>query len=216
MTLQLDMHFQHQLCQASVVPAGTQRVRQHGAGIVQSVVKCLQHPLQHPLPQQPGIPLVQHPKIRRQGMAVPLPGQQVGVLPQQRRAKGVHGFDVRLIHPQQLVFQVTAVRGLRQPLCQLLGDLALQLRRRRLGVGDDEKVVHMTALLHHIAKQPLHQHLCLAGPGGGRHQQRPAPVLHHSLLLWCQIQLCHCVPLPSPSVSASTACQNSSAPMGRM
>ncbi|CAN4049190.1 Chromate transporter, chromate ion transporter (CHR) family, partial [Dysosmobacter welbionis] len=159
--------------------------------LVQLVIEVLQRPGEHPLADQLGLVIVQHPEVWGQGPAVPLPGQEVGVLPQQRRAEGVHGLDVRLIHPQQLPPELLVPRRLAQPLGQLGGDLAPQLRRGGLGVGDDEEIIDIAAFLRHIAEKPVHQYLCLAGAGGGGHQQAAAPVFHHRLLLGGQGQFCH-------------------------
>ena len=177
---------QHQLRQGGVVPAGAQRIRQLLPARVQFLVKRLQRPLQYPGAQQLGLTLVQHPEIRRQGVALPLLRQEVGALPQQRRAEGVHRLDVRPVHPQHLPFEMLVPRLLGQALGQLRGDLAPQFRRGGLGIGDDEEVIHIAVLLRHIAEEPLHQHLGLAGTGGGGYQQRTAAIFHHGSLLGCQ------------------------------
>ena len=211
MTLQLFVGFQHQILQGAVIPARAQRIRQQRAALVQFLVKPLQYPGQHALAQELCVIFVQHPKVRRQGIALSLLCQKMGVLPQQRRAEGVHGLDVRLIHPQKLAAEVSVLRGLRHPFGQFGGDLAPQLGGGSLRVGDDEKIVDMAVVLRHVSEQPLHQHLRLAGPGGGRHQQAAAPVFHRRLLLLRQLQLCHESPPPS-----SSSFQNSSGFTGRM
>ena len=210
-TLQLFVGFQHQILQGAVIPARAQRIRQQRAALVQFLVKPLQYPGQHALAQELCVIFVQHPEIRRQGIALSLLCQKMGVLPQQCRAEGVHGLDVRLIHPQKLAAEVSVLRGLRHPFGQFGGDLAPQLGGGSLRVGDDEKIIDMAVVLRHVSEQPLHQHLRLAGPGGGRHQQAAAPVFHRRLLLLRQFQLCHGSPPPS-----SSSFQNSSGFTGRM
>ena len=212
--LELAVQLRDQPRQRPVIPSRAQGVRQQGVLPVAAFdgpVKVLQRGLQRPLPQQRRLTLVQHPEIRRQGIALPLLCQKMGVLPQQCRAEGVHGLDVRLIHPQKLAAEVSVLRGLRHPFGQFSGDLAPQLRRGGLGVGDDEEIIDIAAFLRHIAEKPVHQYLCLAGAGGGGHQQAAAPVLHRRLLLLRQFQLCHESPPPS-----SSSFQNSSGFTGRM
>ena len=209
--LELFVDLQHQLRQAAVVPARPQRIRQLGPAVVQPAVKVLQHLTQHPPAHQMGVALVQHPEVRRQCPAVLLPGQQVGILPQQRRTKGIHRLDIRLVDPQELTAQVSVSRRLGQALAKLGCDLAAKLRGGGLGIGDDQEVIHVAVLLRHIAEQPLHQHLGLARAGCGGHQQAAAPVLHHGLLLGRQGQCSH--GSPSPSLRES---QNSSGFTGRI
>ena len=203
--LGLLVQVQHQGLQGPVVPAGSQGLRQQAGVFVllNAGVKILQHPAQHPLAQQGGLLLVQHPEIR--GQAVLLHRrQQVDVLPQKPGAEGVHRFDVRLIHPQHLPPQVAVPGALRHPAGQLLGDLAPQLRRGGLGIGDDQEVVHLAALLLHIGKQALHQDLGFAGACGGGHQQASAPVIYGRFLLRRQRH-----GDPSSRLSSSTNFQNS-------
>ena len=204
--LGLFVEVQHQGLQRPVIPSGSQGLRQlAGVAVLLDVgVKILQYPVQHPPPQQHGLLFVQHPEIRGQAVLLHR-GQQVHVLAEQSGAEGVHGFDVRLIHPQHLPPQVAVPGPVRHPAGQLLGDLAPQLRRCGLGIGDDQEVVHLTALLLHIGKQALHQNLRLAGACGGRHQKASAPVIYGCFLLRRQRHV-----LPSFPFSASTNCQNSS------
>ena len=124
-----------------------------GLGIppADALVKLLQYLLQHLHPQQLRLLLIQHPEIRGQA-PLPLRRQQVDVLPQQAPAKGVHRFDVRLIHPHHLAAQVHILRLPGHSLAQLCGDPAPQLRRRRFGEGDDEEIVYAAMLLLHPAK----------------------------------------------------------------
>ena len=204
--LGLFVEVQHQGLQRPVIPSGSQGLRQlAGVAVLLDVgVKILQYPVQHPPPQEHGLLFVQHPEIRGQAVLLHR-GQQVHVLPQKSGAEGVHGFDVRLIHPQHLPPQVAVPGPVRHPAGQLLGDLAPQLRRCGLGIGDDQEVVHLTALLLHIGKQALHQNLRLAGACGGGHQKASAPVIYGCFLLRRQRHV-----LPSFPFSASTNCQNSS------
>ena len=198
--LDLPVDVQHQPLQRPVIPPGTQRLRQLlGLGIppADALVKLLQYLLQHLHPQQLRLLLIQHPEIRGQA-PLPLRWQQVDILPQQAPAKGIHRFDVRLIHPHHLAAQVHILRLTGHSLAQLCGDPAPQLRRRRFGEGDDEEIVDAAALPLHIAEQPLHQHLGLAGTGGGGHQQAAAPVLHGPPLLRRGLKAPHDVP-PLPS-----------------
>ena len=204
--LGLFVEVQHQGLQRPVIPSGSQGLRQlAGVAVLLDVgVKILQYPIQHPPPQQHGLLFVQHPEIRGQAVLLHR-GQQVHVLAEQSGAEGVHGFDVRLIHPQHLPPQVAVPGPVRHPAGQLLGDLAPQFRCGGLGIGDDQEVVYLTALLLHIGKQALHQNLRLAGACGGGHQKASAPVIYGCFLLRRQRHV-----LPSFPFSASTNCQNSS------
>ena len=197
------MQLQHQRLQRTVVPASTQRLRQLAAALVHPGVEILQGALQHPLLHHVGLLLVQHPEIRGQGVAVN--GRQaVYILPQQGGAEGVHRLDVRLIDPEELAAEVGVVRLLRHTPGKLRGDLAPQLRRGGLGIGDDQEVVHLAALLLHIGKQALHQDLGFAGACGGGHQQASAPVIYGRFLLRRQRH-----GEPSSRLSSSTNFQNS-------
>ena len=167
---------------------------------------------QGPAAEQFRLVLIQHPEVCRQAVG-PLALQQVDVLPQQGRAEGVHGLDVRPVHPVELLLEVVVLRLSGQPLPQLLGNAAPELRRRGPGIGDDEEVVQVAVLLRDISEQPLYQHPCLAGAGGGGHQQVPAPVLHRGALLSGQSDIAHGAP---SSVLSSMNCQNASGLMGRM
>ena len=209
--LELFIGLQHQIFQCAVIPSGSQRICQQGAAFVQFLIKPAQHPIQHPLPQKPRVVFVQHPEVRRQGIAFSFMGQQMGIFPQQRRAERVHGFDVRLIDPQQLAAEMPVAGRFRQPFGQLCGDLAPQLGSGGFGIGDDEEIVNVAVILRHIPKQPLHQHFGFAGTGGGGHQQAAAAVFHCRLLLLRQVQFCHGSPPPS-----SSSCQNSSDFTGRI
>ena len=152
------MDFQHQLRQRPVVPACAQRVRQqHPAGVfVQLAVKILQRPIQHPATQKSRLPLVQNPEVRGQAVFFAVPRQEVNVFPQQRRAKRIHGLDVRLIDPQKLAAQVLIAGMFSQQLAKLRGDLAPQFRGSGLRIGDDEEIVDVAVVLQNIEKQPLH------------------------------------------------------------
>ena len=109
MALQLAVQLQHQLLQRPVVPARAQRFRQLAALVVHAGVEILQRPLQHTLLHHGGLLLVQHPEVRRQGMARHR-RQTVHVFPQQRGAEGVHRFDIRLIHTEHLTAQMPILR----------------------------------------------------------------------------------------------------------
>ena len=191
MALELFMDLQYQSFQGPVVPPGAQCVRQRRACLVQGIVKSFQRPLQHPLAHQRGITLVQHPEIRRQCVTLVAFGQQVCVFPQQRRAEGVHGLDIRPVYPQQLPAKVGVARVCRQTAIQLRGDLTPQLRGGGFGIGDDEEIIHAAPVSGHIQEKTVHQDLGFAGTGGSGHQQAAAPVVHHRLLGSSQLNFRH-------------------------
>jgi len=110
--------------------------------------------------------------------------------------------------PEELAAEVEVSGVLPYAAAELGGNLAAQFRRGGPGVGDDEKIVHIAALLRHVAEEPVHQDPGLAGPGGGGDQETAAPVFHGGALL----DYVHgCLP---PSVSRSR--QNSSGLTGTM
>ena len=172
---------QHDLGQTAVVPPGGQGVHQPGEGPlgVHALIPAVQGLLQHPGHQHLGLPLVAQAEVRVQV-------QQVAALPQQGGAEGVDGGDLGLVDQGGLPPQVPVVGPLRQPVGQLLGDTGPQLRRRRLGVGDDQELVDVQPLALHPVQQPLHQHPGLARPGGGGNQELSPPVPDDFLLFLCQ------------------------------
>ena len=201
MALDFGVELRHQVPQLSVVPTLAQGVHQLFLFPVHGLVEPLQRVLQHMVLQYGGLLLVQGPEIRR--VAAPTDGRQkVYVLPQQRRAKGVHRLDVRPVHPVELAPQMLVVRECRHLLGQLCSDLAPQLGSGGLGVGDDEEVVHVAALPDG-PQQPLHQHLGLAAARRGGHQKLPAPVFHSGFLLFSQ-RYGHALPPPSRPSSAKS------------
>ena len=203
MALDLGVEIHHQLLELPVVPALAQGAHQLLLPPVHVLVEPLQRVLQHVLLQHGGLLLVQRPEIRR--IAASADGlQKMHVLPQQRRAEGVHRLDVRAVHPVELLPQVPVVGSGRHLVCQLPGDLAPQLGGGGLGIGNDEEVVHVAALPD-AAQQPLHQHLGLAAAGGGGHQQLSAAVFHGGFLLVSQ-RYGHVLPPPFPSASPKMPC----------
>ena len=121
-------------------------------------------------------------------------GQKMYILAQNPRAKGVHCLDVGLIDPEHLAAQMAVIRLLRHAAAQLLRDLAPQLRRGRLGIGDNEEVIHMTVFFLHVGKQTLYQYLGLARACRRRNQQTAAPVMYRCRLLRRQLYLSHGLP----------------------
>ena len=117
--LKLVIKLQHQLCQGGIVPARPQGVRQLPGAGGQVLVKAGEHPVQDAAADQDGLAVIQDAEVRGQGVLVLLPGQEVGVFPEEGGAEGVHGLNIRLVHPQQLAFQMSVSRGLRQTLCEL-------------------------------------------------------------------------------------------------
>ena len=181
--LKLVIKLQHQLCQGGIVPARPQGVRQLPGAGGQVLVKAGEHPVQDAAADQDGLAVIQDAEVRGQGMAVLLPGQKVGILPEEGRAKGVHRLNIRLVDPEELAAEVGIGRVLPHAAGELGGNLAPELRGGGPGVGDDQEVVDVMPLLRHIAEEALHQDPGLAGPGGGGNQQAPAPVLHGGSLL---------------------------------
>ena len=82
----------------------------------------------------------------------------MAALPQQGGTEGVDGGDLCLIDQSGLAAQVAVIGILGQTLGQLLGDAPPQLRRGRLGVGDDQKLGDVQPFAGHPVQQPLHQH----------------------------------------------------------
>ena len=183
MALKLVIKLQHQLRQGGVVPARPQGVRQLLAAGGESLVKPGEGPVQTAAAEDKGLPLVQDPEVRGQGVLVLLPGQEVGVLPEEGGAEGVHRLDVRLVDPEELAAEVGVGRVLPHAAGELGGDFAPELRGGGPGVGDDEKVVYVPAFLRDIAEEAVHQDPGLARAGGGGDQQAPAPVFHGGFLL---------------------------------
>ena len=183
--LELFVDLQHQLHQCPVIPAGTEGIGKLGFRFIHGFIKLLQRPLQHTPPHQRRLVLIQHAEIRREGVGLAVFGKKVGIFPEKRGTKGVHGLDVRLIDPQELALEMFVGGVLGHAFTELRGNLAAKLRRRSLGIGDDEKIVNGAVLLRHIEEQPLHQHLGLAGAGSSGDQKASTAVFHHGLLLGC-------------------------------
>ena len=149
MALQFGVYLRHQQRQPPVVPSEAQRFRQQPASLVpllDPLVEVLQRLLQRPLLQQRALGLVQYPEIRRKAPPVHRL-QQVHVLPQQRRAEAVHRLDVRLIHPEHLLPQVTVLRVLCHPLRQLCSQLCPQFGGSGAGKCDNKEIVYVAVFL---------------------------------------------------------------------
>ena len=211
--LDLSVEIQHQVLQAAVVPAEAEGVRQLGPAGGQPGVELLQHPRQDPPPQEGGLPLVQHPEVRRQP-PVPAEVQQMDVLPDQGGTEGVDGLDVRLVDQRQLALEVPVPGAVGHPGGQLPGDPLPELGGGGPGVGDDEEVVHIGPLrAQYPAEEAVHQHAGLAAAGGGGDQEAPPLIVHHRLLVPCQL---HAHVRSSSPITWSTCRQKSSGFTGRI
>ena len=136
--------------------------------------------------------LLRHPEIRGQV-------HTVGILPQNRRTEAVDRGDLGQVEPLELLLQMLVFRLPGDALGEFCGDLSPQLRGRRLGIGDHQKIIQVGRgdWVRQIGQQPLHQDLCFAGTGGGADQQLPAPIDYRLFLLVCQL-ICHGFPAPFP------------------
>ena len=181
MALDLVEHGGGNLGQTAVVPPGGEGVHQLGEGAVflQILIAVVQHLLQRLGQEDPPLPLVAQPEVRVQV-------QQVAVLLEQRLAEGVDSGYLGPVDQGGLAAEVAVVGVLRQPVGQLLGNAAPQLRRRGLGVCNNQKTVDVQAFGGHPVQQPLHQHPGLARPRRRRHQQLAAPVVYDFSLFLCQ------------------------------
>lgn len=158
-----------------------------------------QHPIHGPLPQALAFGFIGHPEVAGQL-------QEEGVLPQQVPAEGVDRGDFCQIQPLHLTLQMPVSRICSQHLHKLCTNFPPKLRRSGLGIGDDQKFIHIgrILLLAEVSHEPVYQHLGLAGsgrrrpPGGGR----PGSLLPLSALL--SVSQPWCFP------SCSTCSQNSS------
>ena len=192
---------EHQRAARAVVPPRAKGIGQERRAVVLAhrLVKFIQRAREHPLAQKLRLILVEHAEIGPQRMTARVLTQQVAVLAQQRRAEGVHRFDVRAVDTQQLPLQMRVERVLLQLFAENLGDLAAQLRRRGAGVGNDEKVVKVRFAALDVGKKPLDEHLRLAAARRGGHQQAPPAVLYRRLLLGGQDVSHRVFPLPRSS-----------------
>ena len=95
------------------------------------------------------------------------------MLPQQPCTEAVHRLDVRLIHPEHLLPQVTVLRVLCHPLRQLCGQLCPQFGGSGAGKCDNKEIVYVAVFLHQISEHTLYQHLRLAGSGACHDEYRP-------------------------------------------
>ena len=90
------------------------------------------------------------------------------------------------MHQIQLAAEMAVIRLCSQRFAQGHGDFTAQFCGGGVGKGDNQKFVDVLPFpadpLHH----PIHQHLGLAGTGGGGYQQRTAAIFHHGSLLGCQ------------------------------
>ena len=107
----------------------------------------------------------------------------MGIFPQQRHTEGVHGFDIGPVDPQELPAEVgvSGVGGHTEG--QLSGDFPPKFSGGGTGIGDNQEVVDIPPFHGDVTEEAFHQHLGFPGPGGGRDQQRSAPVLHGGHLL---------------------------------
>ena len=154
-------------------------------GILRPGCVCLIQYLGHGLlPQLAAFVLIAHPEVRRQIKIR-------RILPQKLGAIGVDGGDLRQVQPLHLPLQMIAAGILRNMLRELGCDLAPQLRRRGLGIGDHQKIVDIGGRrgIHDVLHQPVDQNLGLAGARRCGHQQHTAPVFHSLSLLGRQLLL---------------------------
>ena len=110
--LDLLVQLQHQLHQLPVIPPRAQRTRQQRKLRITAfniLIERFQRPLQCPILQKLGLRLIQYPEVRRQASSVHRL-QKMDMLPQQRRAEGVHRLDIRLIHTEHLTAQMPILR----------------------------------------------------------------------------------------------------------
>ena len=208
------VHTQQDLAQPPVVAAIAELVDERAEGrIVHALlVARVQHGVQRLLAQRERLLLLRHAEIGGQI-------EQMAVIAQHGGAERVHRGDLRHGKARRLALQVAVFRVARQPLRQLLRDLAAQLRGGGLGVGDDEKFVHIRGPVG-VADQPQHavdQHLRLAGARCGRHEKRTAAVFDHRLLGLCQDDLSHAPHLlrPASRIFPRSRCGSAAAPAYR-
>lgn len=131
MALDAAVDIQHNGFQPVVIPASGQGVHQAGkVPLIQVGVGLLQHPVQGLTPQQPRLAVLRHAEIRVQI-------QLRAALPEQPGAEGVNGGDLGAVNQRGLPLEMGVPRPLLEGLPKRLHNLAAQLRRRRLGKGDD-------------------------------------------------------------------------------
>ena len=149
MALQFSVQLRHQRRQRPVIPAEAQRLRQRPAAFVpllDPLIERLQCILQCPLLQHAGLRLIQDTEVRRQTPPIHRL-QQMDMLPQQPCTEAVHRLDVRLIHPEHLLPQVTVLRVLCHPLRQLCSQLCPQFGGSGAGKCDNKEIVYVAVFL---------------------------------------------------------------------
>ena len=171
------MQFEHEVCQAPVVPARAHGVREPDEAGFGLGVGGLQHRLQREAAQLQRAVLVHDGEVR--GYAGP-----ARVLAQQAGAEAVYRPYLRPAHQRALAPEPLGAGVSRRAGGDLLRDAAAQLRRRRRRKRDDQEVLDTAWRVAGAdpAHEPLGEHAGLAAARRRRDQQLPAPVLDGQLL----------------------------------
>ena len=119
----------------------------------------------------------------------------------------MHGRDLRAVHEKQLAAQARVARVVRHRLAQRAPDALAHLGRCRVGEGHEQQAVdvHRVVRVGQAREYALDQHRGLARAGCRRDEQRTAPVMDRSFLIFGPLRH-YCSPPTCCQKSSSDKC----------
>ena len=188
--LQIRVDAHDQLLQCAVVPSCAGQIQRSAHGGRRICIGLLENGAHGALPQGGCLLLVCKAEIGGQL-------QNVGIVPQERRAEAVDRGDLRQIDAAELPLQMAVLRVGGKAAVQLRQQLAAQLRCSRLREGDEQEFVDAPALADDLIEHAIDQNAGLTGACGRRDQQGAAAALHRRPLSGRQYDLSHALSFPA-------------------